>query len=193
MKYIESGPEYLPQQVRAKEYSENFFTNTERGRTYHKLAWEILDERWGDVAKAPSSKGGKYHHKSENRVPFGLLNHLIRTAFVANVLVKSVHEKYNDPLMYAAFIHDVFRVGKDASYREHHKMAAEAALIHMQNYSFTWQEWEFIFVKNSLTLHMGHFPPFFTRVTHVESKHAILHFADMIASNPDVDLNCMTF
>lgn len=81
----------------------------------------FVDKYWKEIAPLPASSTGRYHHKTENLKPFGLLNHTLRVVYITKELgVEEIgysagYDKWKNHrqikmAIAAAFLHDFGKV-----------------------------------------------------------------------------------
>jgi hypothetical protein len=150
---------------------------------------QAFGEKWELFRVLPASKSGKYHHPSENNVPYGLMNHTLRVLWFADKLYieeRGKREKQpliRNQLMAAAFIHDM---GKLWDYHSHAKNAADfAEYLGMTPYC-----------QDMTRYHMHYWFP--CKVDELDGELQIycriLAYADYLASLPDLEIKeCWTF
>lgn len=69
---------------------------------------DIFREHWNKFYVLPASKTGKYHHRMENIIPFGMVNHIMRATYFANHLIKEENvRKHKNDILTAVLLHDI--------------------------------------------------------------------------------------
>jgi len=93
---------------------------------------QLLGLHWSGLKVLRASSSMKYHHEKENYMPYGLINHIMRTVWIANELCIEEQGKYNEnahkrnDVIIAAFLHDM---GKMLTVRQSH---AQLGLKYLQ-------------------------------------------------------------
>jgi len=73
---------------------------------------EVLESVWDVFHKIPSSVTKKYHPPENNISPYGLVNHTIKTAWLAEAMcyVEGVDDETRDHILAAAVLHDIGKI-----------------------------------------------------------------------------------
>lgn len=140
---------------------------------------QVFDEYWNDFIKQPASSSGKYHHPIENFIPFGLLNHTMRTVWIANELAheEKMSEIRRHKVIAAAFLHDLGVIKtKDSS---HGKQSVEMIedIINDQD------------VKEMVLHHMHMWSDWPAQTTYT----TIVAYADYIASRKEIEITSLEY
>jgi len=152
----------------------------------------FVQKYWKEIADLPASSTGRYHHKTENLKPYGLLNHTLRVVYLTKELgIEEIgypagYDKWKNNrsikmAIAAAFLHDFGKVedfgaqhGKETvrmltEVEGKHPLPPEVLSMckhHMHNWSF---------------IHC------------VEVWDRIVAYADYLASRPSIHLSEVTY
>lgn len=137
----------------------------------------FLSPIWSELCDIPASKTGKYHHPSENVVPYGLINHVIRGLYFMEQLCKEEGIADMDEMTCSMILHDV---GK----RLYHK-PRYINIDHSIEGSKEVREAGFsleicLMVKNHMHHWDGHIP--------TNIKERIIAYADYLASRRELEI-----
>ncbi len=83
-----------------------------KGDELKKQVSEVLESVWDVFHKIPASSTGKYHPHENNITPYGLVNHTLKTAWLAEAMcyVEGVNDEERDRILAAAVLHDIGKI-----------------------------------------------------------------------------------
>jgi len=144
----------------------------------------ILNVYWREFSSIPATKHPNRHHPSERIYPYGMINHSMRTVFIARLLI--VEENlisFKNQIIFSAAFHDlgnIRRYNGQSTYKMHpfesFSMIEELISIPDEDKKM---------IKNMIENHMHHW--FDTHA--IDKFDKIIAYADYLASRPEIELN----
>jgi putative nucleotidyltransferase with HDIG domain len=157
------------------------FIKTFLSETDAEVVIQLFELCWKQFRILRASSTMKYHHEVENYMPYGLVNHIMRTVWVANELCREEQGKYNESVhkqndvIIAAFLHDL---GKILSYRQSH---AQLGLKYLQVKEIT----------DSIRDMVSHHHHNWDVHPCQNVWERIVAYADYLASRPEIEINAL--